>query len=322
MKKIILILTIVAALMAFTACGGSKDNAATPSNGDQTQTTQITKAPADTKQSEPVKQDDPTPVPDEPTPAPTDEPTPEPTDEPAPPAVDHQVDALGNSSDVYDIDKTDMIANIVAVNDYGEYRVVSFDFKQQYELMYNELAGKRVGDNVYLNGKTTTITKIYSEDKFFDFTVEHDSYEDGCRILVEPENPEEFFTAEDIANGEKDFGFVLYTEDGTFRACIDWWWDCCSPMCYTVLNHVNLVVTENTRVHCSDYPYDEYGDDFTVSGIEYLDMRDNEDLQNEREIFINKNAGMYITEVLDSTGRSTGEVESICEIYTPESLMN
>ncbi len=330
LKKTILFLTVLAALTLFTACSKSEPAPVDNSGSKVTQEaeaakpTETTPAPTSTPTPEPTA----TPTPDPtatPTPEPTATPTPEPEPEPEPDDNDNYgVDALGNTSDVYDIDKSRMAANIIDAADYGPYYVVTLNFKAQYEVRYENLADKKVGDTLILEDKSTTITHILGPDEDYNFTVELDSYEEGSRIVVQPDFPDEFYTPEQLEDMNYDenpesacFAFVLW-DDNWFRAYTDWaWFDCYVPMYETVLWHVNLVVTENTEVHPVYYSYADYPDDLTISGFDYLQLRDDHDLQEEKGIGVYDGVDLRITEVLDDTGRSTGEISRIDEIYMP-----
>ena len=342
MKKSILCLMMILMVSLLAACG-SKD---TPASSGTNEKTTATEAPTVTKETkttpeptkeatpEPTKEATPEPT-EEITPEPTEEITPEPTEEITPeptsePVVDpdddnREVDALGNESFVYDVDKSEMIANILNVTEYGPYSVVKVSFKSPYSLPFNELAFKSIGDAVSLNGKPARIVSIVSRDASGDFTIEQNSYEDGCRIVIRPENPSDFYSAvaienenidENPANG--DFGFVLNSEEDVFYAFTDWAWDdCYVPLYYTVLYGVNLVVTDDTIVTPVYFDHSALGDDFTLTGTEYLQLRADEAEQERRNIHVHEFTDLYITEVTDASGRSTGEIKSIEEIYSP-----
>ena len=328
MKKITMIFTLIAALALFTAC--SKSEPIPVDNGGNTVTqeaqaakpTETTPEPTSTPTPEPTA----TPTP-EPTATPTPEPTATPTPEPEPEPDDNEnpgVDALGNTEDVYDIDKSRMVANLIDVADYGPYYVVTLNFKAQYEVRYENLVDKKVGDTLILEDKSTTITHILAPDDDYNYTVECESYEEGCRIVVQPDFVDEFYTPEVLEDMNYDenpesasFAFVLW-DDNWFRAYTDWeWFDCYVPMYETVLWHVNLVVTENTEVYPAYYSYEDYPDNLMISGFEYLQLRDDPGLQEEKGIGVYDGIDLRITEVLDDAGRSTGEISRIEEIYTP-----
>ena len=323
MKKIICVLTLIAVLAMLTACGKSEEKPAAGPTETVTQAPEATKAEAT---PEPTKAAEATPEPTStPTPTPTPEPTPVPTEAPTPePEIEPQVDALGNTPDVYEIDKSSMSAFMVNALDYGGYYVATFDFKRQYEIPFNELCTAKVGDVIDLDGKTVTVTRILSMNENFEYIVEHDTYEDGCRIIVQPDNPEEFYTAEELDDlgyydspENAEFGFAMLYDD-MFRAYSDWAWDdCYAAVYYTVLYHVNLVITENTVVEPAYYPMDEYGWDFTIDGLDYMHLRENREEQEERQIMTYDGIEMHITEVWDDTGRSTGEISNLREIYSP-----
>ena len=202
---------------------------------------------------------------------------------------------------------------------------MAFNFYKQYELMYTELATKTKGDKVVLDGRVAYVVDILSANEDGNFVISHDTYneEDDSRIIVRPDDVYEFYSENELDDlfydehpENADFGFVLNGE-GMFEAYTDWQWDdCYCDMLCPVVMGVNLVVTENTVVKPVYYPYDEYGDDFTITGMEYFELRDNEDLQTEKNVRVYKSTAMYVEEVMED-GRSTGEVERLSEIYSP-----
>ena len=235
-----------------------------------------------------------------------------------------EVDALGNESWVMDVDKSEMRARILGYTEFLEDNYLAiFDFYEQYKLPYDDLAGKNIGDVVEVNGKNVLIVGFYSLDDSGDFSIENDSYTDGCRVVVIPENPEEFYTQIQLdAKGYyfdpeyANFGFVL-CDDGMFYGYDDWAWDdCYVPEQYVALSLVKLVVSPDTLVELA-YSFGEDGDMATLSGTQYLDLRNDPEGQEALGVHIYEDVEVYVSEITDESGRSTGEVGLISEIYSP-----
>lgn len=263
---------------------------------------------------------------DEPEPTEEDVPTVEPTDEPEitekPEPADDGVDALGNAKWVYSIDKSKYVANITAVTDYGVYYGVKVNLKKAVTMGFDELSSRTVGDSVDIAGKKVTITGIYSLDEDSYFTIPQDSYVDGSRIVVKPENPYDFFEAEEVEEYEDpsslEFAFVLNEDNNSFYAYDDWGWEDCYVLIYmTEYTGINMVVTDDTIVRPAYYSRENYGDDFTLTGSEYLKLREDEDEQESRNINIYDKVDMKITEVVGADGKYTGEIATITEYYMP-----
>ncbi len=259
------------------------------------------------------------------TPKPTEEP--EPTEEPAPTQepedVSYNVDALGNEEWVLDVDRSGMRARILNYEEFvGDNYLVTVDFYDQYAIAYDAIEGKGIGDEiVFENGKKVMIKGFYTWDEDSDYSIENNSYVDGCRIKVMPEDPEDFYTPEQLEMKgyyfdpeNAHFGLVADESGENFYGYDDWQWDdCYVPEQYVSIANVKLVVTPNTLV---EYVYGENAPN-TLSGPEYLLLRGDVAAQDARGLCIFDDVEVYINEIRDDSGRSTGEIGIISEIYMP-----
>ncbi|MBP5652142.1 MAG: PT domain-containing protein [Lachnospiraceae bacterium] len=250
----------------------------------------------------------------------------EPADDPDDGILDPPtVDALGNDPSVYDWNYENFTADIIGVNDNDDYCVVTFDIKDQYALASDEVVNASIGDVFSLNGRNVTVTKILSMDEDYNYTVEHDSYEEGCRVIVMPENARDFFSVQALTeetledNPEyAEFGFVTFDGGDTFYAYSDWQWDdCYVPVDYVILSGVNFVVTPDTEAYPAYCDRETYGYDFYLPGVEYLRLRDDDDEQERRGIHIYHGVGYQIELERDDEGNPTGELTVLREIYMP-----
>lgn len=250
----------------------------------------------------------------------------EPADDPDDGILDPPtVDALGNDPSVYDWNYENFTADIIGVNDNDDYCVVTFDIKDQYALASDEVVNASIGDVFSLNGRNVTVTKILSMDEDYNYTVEHDSYEEGCRVIVMPENARDFFSVQALTeetledNPEyAEFGFVTFDGGDTFYAYSDWQWDdCYVPVDYVILSGVNFVVTPDTEAYPAYCDRETYGYDFYLPGVEYLRLRDDDDEQERRGIHIYHGVGYQIELERDDEGYATGELTVLREIYMP-----
>ena len=235
------------------------------------------------------------------------------------------VDALGNDPSVYDWNYENFTADILYVTDYDDYCVVTFDIKDQYALDSDEVVNASIGDVFSLNGRNVTVTKILSMDEDYNYTVEHDSYEEGCRVIVMPENARDFFSVQALTeealedNPEyAEFGFVTFDGGDTFYAYSDWAWDdCYDPIDYVILSGVNFVVTQDTLAYPAYYNTETYGYDLCLPGVEYLRLMDDDDEQERSGISIYPGVGYMIELERDSDGSATGALSVLREIYMP-----
>ncbi len=162
-------------------------------------------------------------------------------------------------------------------------------------------------------------------DGDYSYTVEHDSYADGCRVVVMPENARDFFPESELSDDDladnpeyAEFGLVTFDGGDTFGAYSDWAWDdCYVPVDYVILSGVNFVVTQDTLAYPSYYDIETYGYDFSIPGVEYLRLMEDEDEQERRGLSIHKGVGYQIEPERDSEGYATGELSVLREIYMP-----
>lgn len=238
----------------------------------------------------------------------------------------YTVDALGNETWVMEVDKSEMKAKILGYSEFiGDNYLVTLDFYEQYKLPYSELVGKNIGDEVEMsNGNKVVIYGFFTQGENSDFNVTNDTYTDGCRVVVVWKNPEDIFTQTQLDNmgyysdpDNANFGFVLNNEDGMFYGYNDWAWDdCYVDESYVAIPMVKLVVGPNTVVE-SAYSFDEDGNLRTFAGPEYLKLREDPERQEALEVKIYDDVSVYVTEITDVSGRSTGEIRLISEIYMP-----
>jgi len=235
------------------------------------------------------------------------------------------VDALGNENWVMEIDKSGMEAKILGYSEFiGDNYLVILNYYEPYKLPYSALAGKKIGDIVELNGHNVVIEGFYTLGDTYDFNVKNNSYTDGCRVVVVWEKPEEIFTPNQLDNmgyysdpKNANFGFVLNSEDGMFYGYDDWAWDdCYSREQYVAYPMVKLVVTPDTVVELA-YSYDEDGNRYIITGPEYLKLSNDPKGQEALGVYIYDDVTVYVTEIMDASGRSTGEIGMISEIYYP-----
>ena len=239
---------------------------------------------------------------------------------------ERSVDALGNETWVMEVDKSGLEADILGYSEFLDYNyLVTLNYYDQYKLSYEELAGKNIGDEVELNdGNKAVVYGFFTQAANGDFAVKNDTYTDDCRVVVLYENPENVFTQIQLENmgyysdpESVNFGFVLNNNDGMFYGYNDWSWDDCYVReRYVVYPMVKLVVSPETVVE-SAYNHDEDGNSLIFSGAAYLSLRENPEEQEAWGVFIPDSISVYVTEVMDASGRSTGEIERIKEIYSP-----
>ncbi len=250
----------------------------------------------------------------------------EPADDPDDDILDPPtVDALGNDPSVYDWNYENFEAKIIGVTDYDDYCVVRFDILDQCFGSPSEVMNASVGDVLTVNGYPVTVTKILSMDGDYSYTVEHDSYADGCRVVVMPENARDFFSESELSDDDladypeyAEFGLVTFDGGDTFGAYSDWAWDdCYVPINYTILAGVNFVVTDETQAYSAYYDREEYGDDFYLPGIDYIRIRFDEDEQERMNLFIPPQVNYQIELERDDEGYATGELTVLREIYMP-----
>ncbi|MBQ3911508.1 MAG: hypothetical protein II694_00865 [Lachnospiraceae bacterium] len=235
------------------------------------------------------------------------------------------VDALGNDPSVYDWNYENFEANILDVTDNDDFCEVKFDILAQYSIDPVEIVNASVGDVLSLDGKDVTVTKILSMDEDYNYTVEHDNYVEGSRVVVMPENARDFFsvfeyTEEALEDNPEyaEFAFVSFDEGETFYAYSDWQWDdCYVPVDYVILSGVNFVVTPDTEAYPAYCDRETYGYDFYLPGVEYLRLRDDDDEQERRGIHIYHGVGYQIELERDSEGYATGALSVLREIYMP-----
>ena len=319
MKKRLIALLLVFVLAMLPACSKS----ANPSGGNG----DVTQAPKDDNAG---KSDPTSIVTEDPTSAPTGEPAEAPAaggDGPEDSTEDngYDVDALGNTPDVYTFNYGVAESYIRDVTDYGDHLVVTFDAMYQILMHIEDLADVKVGDTIYVMDKPVVVTDILTLDDDYNYTVEHESVEEAglyARVICLPENLADFYTAEQIEyNGFDEnpeyasFGFVF--SDDAYYAFTDWTWDdCYVPMTYCAMYGAKLVVTENTKVSSCYYDMDTYGFDFTMTGTEYFKLREDETAQEERKIWIHDDTG-YRIYLKYEDGSYTGEIDELNEIYMP-----
>ncbi len=349
MKKSILCILVLAMVLVFAACNKNETEQKAETTPTETiqettpepteeVTPEVTVEPTEevtpevtaepTEETTPEVTEEPTEeVTPEATAEPTEEVTPEPTEDPEPteePEI--EVDALGNASYIHDIDKSEMIAQIVGYYEFvGDNYIAIIDFYDQFMLTYDEIVDKKAGDVVELNGSATIVKGFYTMDEQYDFSILNDSYVEGSRMVVIPENPEELFPKSQMDDMGYDddpeyyaIGFVSFDGEGTFYGFTDWAWDdCYVPATYVTLPMVKLVVTPDTVAQLA-YCFTEEGHELVkISGTDYLKLREDEEGQEERGIHIYPSTDVYIEEILDDSGRSTGEISMIKEIYMP-----
>ena len=331
MKKVISVLMILVMIMALAACGKKED----PSDSGNAA---VTQAEENKKDAEPTKAS-------EPTPEPTKEVTPEPTLNPEDDTSDnpnyvggnyfsgeddtdpaeYKVDALGNGPDVYDYDYSRYESLILSVIDMGIYYRMKIDVLDKYRVDADMIESLHVGDMLNLDGKWVTVTHIYSMDEDYNYTVDHDSFEEGCRVIVMPEKITDFYFPAEIEEAGFDenpesaeFGFVYNSYEECYIAYSDWAWDdCYVEMNYVMLYGVNLAVNESTVVHPAYYDTSRYGYDLTLTGGEFMRLRESKEEQDNRGIHFYDGITYRITLEYDAEGRATGSVADIQEVYTP-----
>lgn len=335
MKKRLLILLFVFVLAALTACG-KKTEPADNGRDDVTQAVtpeakEPTAAPADEPVDVPTDDpvddpaDEPVDVPmDDPVDAPVDAPVDEPAEDPG--EDDYPVvDALGNDPSVYDWNYENFELRIVNAFDYDDHYLVMFDVLGRYAGDPEEIMGASVGDVLTLDGKPVTVTKILSMDSDYNYTVEHESYVEGCRVIVMPEDIHDFYTEEAIAESGMDenpenaeFGFVSFDEGETFDAYCDWAWDdCYVPLNCIVLSGVNFAVTDETLAYPVYYDTEMYGYDYAMPGCEYLKLREEGSYEERSDIKVYPDVCYQIELERDEAGYATGALSVLREIYTP-----
>jgi len=341
MKKSVLCILVLAMIVVLAACSkneNAQNTETTPATTKQETTPEPTKEvtteptkevtaePTQEVTAEPTEEATPEPT-EEVTPEPTEEITPEPTEEPTPEPDDDseiEVDALGNADYVNYIDKSDMRAEVVGYYDFiGDNYIAILNFYDQFALDIDVISSLKAGDTVELNGSKTIVKGFYTMDDDHDFSIKNDSFVEGSRMVVIPENPEELFPRSQMDDMEYEedpeyyaIGFVSFFGEETYTAYTDWAWDdCYVPATYIALPMVKLVVTPETTVRLA-YSFGD-GAPEEISGPDYLKLRDDKEAQNERDITIYPSTEVYVTEILDDSGRSTGEISRIEEIYTP-----
>lgn len=235
------------------------------------------------------------------------------------------MDALGNDPSVYDWNYENFKLRIVNAFDYDDHYLVMFDVLGRYAGDPEEIMGASVGDVLTLDGKPVTVTKILSMDSDYNYTVEHESYVEGCRVIVMPEDIHDFYTEEAIAESGMDenpenaeFGFVSFDEGETFDAYCDWAWDdCYVPLTCIVLSGVNFVVTDETLAYPAYYDPEIYGYDYAMPGCEYLKLREEGSYEERSDIKVYPDVCYQIELERDEAGYATGALSVLREIYTP-----
>ena len=238
---------------------------------------------------------------------------------------EYKVDALGNGPDVYDYDYSRYESLILSVIDMGIYYRMKIDVLDKYRVDADMIESLHVGDMLNLDGKWVTVTHIYSMDEDYNYTVDHDSFEEGCRVIVMPEKITDFYFPAEIEEAGFDenpesaeFGFVYNSYEECYIAYSDWAWDdCYVEMNYVMLYGVNLAVNESTVVHPAYYDTSRYGSDLTLTGGEFMRLRESKEEQDNRGIHFYDGITYRITLEYDAEGRATGSVADIQEVYTP-----
>ncbi len=209
----------------------------------------------------------------------------------------------------------------------GEY-TITVDYYGLVTVEASKVLGRNLGDKVRIGDRgIAKIVEILGEDSDHEYTVQQTKVQATSCVVLIPDDPKSFYGIksedDDIYysyNGYRFGLFMSYSGD-VFVACqaYDEPEEYRDELYDKVYSNVKLKVNDKTVIRPAYTEWSKYGmKTVTLSVSEYLALRNNRELQEEKGIYVYEGVGVWIYESYDKkTGEFTDYVSEIVEIYTP-----